>query len=147
MKPAELLVVEDLDDRRAKCLAVAREVGFQAILEAASVAQAEDLIREHLVPIAVIDLGLPPEPGGEASEQGGLDLIASLHEAQPRCKIVAVTGLYDTEQGIKALEAGALDFISSKWLRINFYDLLEQKLRMYRGLVLKYGGRAQQVAN
>jgi two-component system NtrC family response regulator len=62
--------------------------------------------REHPA-VAIIDLGLPPDPGG-ASE--GLALLAQILELTPNAKIIIATGSEDIAHALQAVAGGAFDF-------------------------------------
>src|SRR5436190_4954104 len=62
--------------------------------------------REH-PPVAIIDLGLPPDPGG-ASE--GLALLAQILEVTPNAKVIVATGSEDVAHALEAVAGGAFDF-------------------------------------
>ena|SRR5438046_2781148 len=124
----ELLVVDDRPDKRADITAAARAAGFGSVTEAGAEEQAYELFDQRNFQVAVIDLQLK-------EDKEGLNVIRRLREAQPDCRIIALTGALPDEVGVEALQAGAHDFISSKWLRINFFDLLSKRLRMWRGVV------------
>src|SRR5262249_41750087 len=42
----------------------------------------------------------------------GLDLIAKLHEKQPRLPMILMTGQHDTDTVIKSVRLGALDYFA-----------------------------------
>ncbi|MGH7054596.1 MAG: PEP-CTERM-box response regulator transcription factor [Stellaceae bacterium] len=62
--------------------------------------------REH-PPVAVVDLGLPPDPEG-ASE--GLALIGDILRLLPDTKIIVATGSPDLSHALQAVARGAFDF-------------------------------------
>ncbi|MGH6878045.1 MAG: PEP-CTERM-box response regulator transcription factor [Rhizomicrobium sp.] len=77
------------------------------VLEAGDRAAAKEIaLREH-PGIAIVDLGLPPDPDG-ASE--GLAAVTELLEAAPETKIVVVTGNESRAHASRAIASGAYDF-------------------------------------
>jgi two-component system NtrC family response regulator len=62
--------------------------------------------REH-PPVAIVDLGLPPDPDG-ASE--GLALLPELLGLVPDAKLIVATGSEDTNHALQAVASGAFDF-------------------------------------
>jgi two-component system NtrC family response regulator len=74
---------------------------------AASRPEALALIRAHQVPVAILDLGLPPDPDG-ASE--GLATLSEIREIAPATKVVIATGNETREHALRAIALGAYDF-------------------------------------
>jgi two-component system, chemotaxis family, chemotaxis protein CheY len=127
----KLLVVDNDARQRREIVYAARSVDFDKIEEADSEEAAYAAIHSGAeFQIAVIDVVLSRLPAKE-----GLVLIEALREAQPDCKIIALTAQGDTEFGAEALAAGAHDFVSTKWEYINWVSLLEQRLKMWFGLL------------
>jgi two-component system NtrC family response regulator len=58
-------------------------------------------------PVAIIDLGLPPDADG-ATE--GLALLSDILELAPDAKVIVATGSEDIEHALQAVGAGAFDF-------------------------------------
>src|SRR5207249_4065437 len=58
-------------------------------------------------PVAVIDLGLPPDVDG-ATE--GLALLSEILELAPDAKVIVATGSEDIEHALQAVSTGAFDF-------------------------------------
>jgi two-component system NtrC family response regulator len=69
--------------------------------------EAIDLIRDEPVPVAIVDLGLPPDPDG-ATE--GLATLAEIREMAPATKVIIATGNETREHALKAIALGAYDF-------------------------------------
>jgi len=64
-------------------------------------------IRRGPVPVAIVDLGLPPCPE-EPSE--GFATLVSIRELSPATKVIIATGQGARENALKAIELGAFDF-------------------------------------
>lgn len=58
-------------------------------------------------PVAIVDLGLPPDPDG-ASE--GLAALDSMRQLAPDTKVIVATGNESREHALRAIELGAYDF-------------------------------------
>jgi two-component system, NtrC family, response regulator len=69
--------------------------------------EAADLVRKDPVPVAIVDLGLPPDPDG-ASE--GLAILADILAIAPATKVIIATGNETREHALQAIAAGAYDF-------------------------------------
>jgi two-component system, NtrC family, response regulator len=69
--------------------------------------EAIETIREYQVPVAILDLGLPPDPDG-ASE--GLATLTEIRELAPSTKVIIATGNETREHALRAIALGAYDF-------------------------------------
>jgi len=69
--------------------------------------EAIDVIRKVPVPVAIVDLGLPPDPDG-ASE--GLATLADILVLAPATKVIIATGNETREHALRAVALGAYDF-------------------------------------
>jgi two-component system, NtrC family, response regulator len=74
---------------------------------AASRQEAIGLIRAYEIPVAILDLGLPPDPDG-ASE--GLAALSEIREISPGTKVIIATGNETREHALRAIALGAYDF-------------------------------------
>ncbi len=69
--------------------------------------EAVDLVRQHPMPVAIVDLGLPPDPDG-ASE--GLATLAEILALAEETKVIIATGNETREHALRAIALGAYDF-------------------------------------
>ena len=69
--------------------------------------EATDLVRKNPVPVAIVDLGLPPDPDG-ASE--GSAILADILTIAPAAKVIIATGNETREHALRAIALGAYDF-------------------------------------
>ena len=69
--------------------------------------EATDLVGKNPVPVAIVDLGLPPDPDG-ASE--GLAILADILTIAPATKVIIATGNETREHALRAIALGAYDF-------------------------------------
>jgi two-component system, NtrC family, response regulator len=69
--------------------------------------EAIDLVRKELIPVAIVDLGLPPDPDG-ASE--GLAALGEILAIAPATKVIIATGNETREHALRAIALGAYDF-------------------------------------
>ena len=104
MNKPKLLVVEDDQG-------LARQYRWafpdNEVLIAASRKDACHLASRELPPVAIVDLGLPPDADG-ASE--GLALLPELLSIVPDAKLVVATGSDDINHALQAISSGAFDF-------------------------------------
>jgi two-component system, NtrC family, response regulator len=69
--------------------------------------EATELVRKDPVPVAIVDLGLPPDPDG-ASE--GLAILTDILAIAPSTKVIIATGNETREHALRAIALGAYDF-------------------------------------
>src|SRR5215469_6036100 len=69
--------------------------------------EAIDFVKREAVPVAIVDLGLPPDPDG-ASE--GLATLAEILAIAPATKVIIATGNETREHALRAIALGAYDF-------------------------------------
>ncbi|MEQ8515059.1 MAG: PEP-CTERM-box response regulator transcription factor [Chromatocurvus sp.] len=65
------------------------------------------MLRRHQPGVVLLDLGLPPDPGGVTEGLAALGEILSL---APETKVIVVTGDNDRSNAVKAIAGGAYDF-------------------------------------
>src|SRR5215470_2174487 len=69
--------------------------------------EAIDFVKREPIPVAVVDLGLPPDPDG-ASE--GLATLTDILAIAPATKVIIATGNETREHALRAIALGAYDF-------------------------------------
>jgi two-component system NtrC family response regulator len=69
--------------------------------------EAIDLVKNETIPVAIVDLGLPPDPDG-ASE--GLATLSEVLAIAPATKVIIATGNETREHALRAIALGAYDF-------------------------------------
>lgn len=80
------------------------------VLEAASCNQAMSLLERHPdITLVLLDLGLP--------DRNGLEVLGDLHEKHPAMSVVMLSAFSDRDNVVKALDGGALGFISKSGSR------------------------------
>lgn len=99
-----VLVVDDHPVvRRGLAALLGAEPWVERVLEADSVARAEELASLHQISVAVVDVGLP--------DGDGIDLTRRLRKAQPRTAVLVLTMTADPDLARDALAAGASGFL------------------------------------
>ena len=96
------LIVEDDRNSLDGYAELIRDEGFEA-LTAQTLADARQLIREHTIDVAVLDLQLP--------DGTGIELLDDL-SGQPNAEIVMITGHGSIESAVEALHRGASDYLT-----------------------------------
>ena len=102
--PASLLIVDD-DHGLLRQLRWA--FSDHKVFPAGTRREAVELVRKEHVPVAILDLGLPPDPDG-ASE--GLAALAEIRQTAPSTKVIIATGNETREHALRAVALGAYDF-------------------------------------
>jgi two-component system, NtrC family, response regulator len=105
MKP-KLLIVDDDDEIRTQ-MKWALNADYEILL-AENRASGLETFRVHKPAVALLDLGLPPYPG---DTEEGFALLAEILNADKMAKAVVITGQSDREHALRAIAAGAYDFL------------------------------------
>jgi len=105
MKPKLLIVDDDEGIRTQLRWALAPDY---EILLAGDRTAATELFRTFRPPVVLLDLGLPPQPG---TPEEGLLTLSEMLAADSLAKIVIVTGQGEKEAALRAIGAGAYDFL------------------------------------
>ncbi|HEY3909761.1 MAG TPA: PEP-CTERM-box response regulator transcription factor [Stellaceae bacterium] len=69
--------------------------------------EAIEAVKESRIPVAILDLGLPPDPDGAAE---GLATLTEIRELAPSTKVIIATGNETREHALRAIALGAYDF-------------------------------------
>jgi two-component system NtrC family response regulator len=105
MKPTLLIVDDDEEIRTQMKWALAKDY---EVLQAGDRASALDLARSARPVVALLDLGLPPHPN---SPDEGLATLTELLAADPQIKVVIISGQGEKSNALRAVGAGAYDFL------------------------------------
>ena len=105
MRPRLLIVDDDEEIRTQMKWALAKdyEISLAADRDTALAA-----FREHSPAVVLLDLGLPPEPG---NPEQGLATLGELLAIDRRCKVIIVSGQGEKAVALRAVGAGAYDFL------------------------------------
>lgn len=96
-----LLIDDHLSFRMPMGMLLNIEPDMMVVAEAGSMAEARNAIAEHsdVIDIALVDLDLP--------DGSGVDLIATMHERDPRIESLVLTASSGLAEQARAIEAGA----------------------------------------
>ena len=61
-------------------------------------------LRTHRADLVLVDLRMP--------EVGGLDVLRAIHDGNPRCQAVLMTGYASVDTAVEAIKLGATDYLS-----------------------------------
>ncbi len=103
--PAPVLLVEDDIAVRRRLEGLLLQFGYKldAIIFAASLAEARACLAEQPVALALVDIGLP--------DGSGIDLIGELHVSDPGLAILVISAWCTQEVILSALRAGAVGYV------------------------------------
>jgi len=104
-KPKLLIVDDDEEIRTQMKWALAQE--YDVVL-AGDRESATTQFRNGRPPVVLLDLGLPPNPG---TPQEGLATLVELLALDPQVKVVIISGQGEKDTALKAVGAGAYDFL------------------------------------
>jgi two-component system NtrC family response regulator len=119
-KPRILIIDDDEEIRTQMKWAVAAD--YQVAMAGDRV-EAIERFREHRPQVVLLDLGLPPNPNDTTE---GMATLAALLTLDRNAKIIIISGQSDRENAVRAIGAGAYDFLS-KPLDVEQLRLLLQR--------------------
>jgi two-component system NtrC family response regulator len=122
----KLLILEDDDGLRRQ---YRWALSDYALFLAGTREQAMDLMRIERPPLAIVDLGLPPDPDG-ASE--GLAALETILAMAPETKVIVASGNESRIHAMKAISLGAYDFYQKPIEIEVLRTILDRALRLYR---------------
>ena len=105
MNPKLLIVDDDEEIRTQMKWAL---VNDYEILVAENRDSAVEIFRTELPPLVLLDLGLPPQPG---IPEEGLAALSDILAVDRLAKVVIITGQGEKEVALRAIGAGAYDFL------------------------------------
>ncbi|WMD20291.1 response regulator transcription factor [Achromobacter seleniivolatilans] len=103
--PAPVLLVEDEPMVCRRLEGLLAQLGYQpdALIFAASLAEARACLESQPVALALVDLGLP--------DGSGIELIAEMHAADPALAILVISAWCTEDAILAALRAGATGYV------------------------------------
>ena len=125
----KILVVDD-DEQIVRQLQWALSEDY-SVFAARDRLTALGIMTTHSIPVALLDLGLPPHPR-EAIE--GLRTLEEIINRNPFVKVIIVSGNSERENALLALEKGAHDIFAKP---VNLDDLKVVLQRVYRRIALE----------
>lgn len=103
--PAPVLLVEDDMAVRRRLEGILTQFGYklEAIIFAASLAEARAFLADQPVALALVDIGLP--------DGSGIDLITELHASDPGLSVLVISAWCTQDVILSALRAGAVGYV------------------------------------
>jgi two-component system NtrC family response regulator len=126
MSKPKLLIVEDDEG-----LCSQYRWAFPAceVLMAHTRPQAVALMRRDCPPVAIMDLGLPPDPDGVSE---GFATLSEVLRIAPQTKVIVVTGNGERNNALRAVATGAYDFCEKPVEIEVLRTIIERGLNLYR---------------
>ncbi|MDD4318771.1 MAG: response regulator [Candidatus Peribacteraceae bacterium] len=129
----EILIVRDDSEGRQSIIDIALDAGFlsENIRATASEAESLAIMRSFVPDMAVVD----PHLTKDERFENGLNVIRKALQFNRQCIALCVTLRGERELGVRAFQAGAKDYVDLSWPRINGWELLRQKLQVWKGVL------------
>lgn len=105
-----VLIVDDAEDLCFSLGNIVENEGYMVITAATGTA-ALDALRDHIVDLIYLDIGLP--------DIHGIELIPAIRDISADSDIIILTGQNDAKTAVESLKAGAVDYI------VKPFDLIE----------------------
>jgi DNA-binding NtrC family response regulator len=130
MFPARILIVDD-DPLVARSLGELLHVEGHEVAVAGSVEGAHELLASSAFHLVLSDVKMP---GAD-----GFDLLGFISEAAPRTPVVLITGYGSVEQAVRAIKAGAYDYLTKPLRDEQVMRVVQRALDEHRRLVRAAG--------
>lgn len=126
IKP-KCLVVDDEEQALELHVKTLEPMGLECHT-AKSIKQAYDCLQRIDFDLCLTDMRLQDKNG--LDEGNGIDLVAYIQKYFPELPVAVITAYGDVESAVKALKAGAFDFVSKPIVLPTLRDLVENALRL-----------------
>tara|TARA_R110001599_G_scaffold92041_2_gene241604 strand:+ start:536 stop:1912 length:1377 start_codon:yes stop_codon:yes gene_type:complete len=123
-----ILVADDNPDVVSALRYLLQTEGFE-VTTAGSVQQAIDAISKLRFTAVLIDLNYSKDT---TSGNEGLELIERIHAMDPSISIIAMTAWGSIETAVKAMQAGASDFLQKPWENERLVSILRNQSRLVK---------------
>ncbi|MBI5330824.1 MAG: PEP-CTERM-box response regulator transcription factor [Betaproteobacteria bacterium] len=127
-----------MSDKNRKVLLVEDDAGMQKqirwsldeyeVVIAGSREEALTQMRRHEPAVALLDLGLPPDPDGATEGLASLGQILAL---RPETKVIVITGNQDRANAIRAIGQGAFDFYAKPFDEQTLKWVIDRAFRVH----------------
>ena len=99
------------------------------VLIAHARAPAISIVKKEFPPVAIMDLGLPPDPDGVSE---GFATLEEVQRIAPQTKVIVVTGNGERKNALKAVASGAYDFCEKPVELEVLRTIVERGYNLYR---------------
>ncbi len=120
MAVSKILVVDDDRFARTFCRQILEEDGGFEVVDAESVDDGLEIIRQGGIDLVISDLVMP--------DKTGLDMVEILRLEHPSLRVILITGHGTVETAVKAMKIGALDYIRKPLNPAEFKILVHRAL-------------------
>jgi DNA-binding NtrC family response regulator len=122
---ATVLIVDDEEEMRTFISLLMKREGFRTV-QAESGTAALEAVRRESPDLMLLDIKMPG--------MDGMEVLRQTRELNPRLPIVVVTGYADSQGAVRAMKAGAFDYLSkpfdnNEMARVVHQALAEQRLK------------------
>lgn len=121
-----VLIVEDKPEIRLSARLILEKEGYQ-IVEADSPAAALALVNKLSIDAILLDMNFQ---SATTSGEEGLAFINEMRAANPNIPVIAMTAWSNTELVVKAMNAGARNFIEKPWNNKHLCHTLKQQIEL-----------------
>ncbi|MCK5808007.1 sigma-54-dependent Fis family transcriptional regulator [bacterium] len=118
MSKGNILVIDDELSMRQYLSILLKKEGY-TVQTAKNGAEAIDLVSKNRYAVILTDYNMP-----EAID--GIHLLAKLRQIAPQSKLIVITAFASTEIAMKALEIGAVDYISKPFTMAEIRNIVEK---------------------
>lgn len=123
-----ILVADDNPDVVSALRYLLQTEGFE-VTTASTIQQAVDAIGKLRFTAVLIDLNYSKDT---TSGKEGLELITRIHATDPSVSIIAMTAWGSIETAVKAMQAGASDFLQKPWENERLISILKNQSRIVK---------------
>jgi two-component system response regulator AtoC len=120
--PPNLLIVDDDESLRDLLTMTARGLGWHPVA-AASGAEGCQCLKPSIKAV-VLDHGLP--------DGDGIQVLGRLRKIRPDVPVIMLTGLNDAETAVRALRAGADDYLTKPFELERLFSVIQEACRLHR---------------
>lgn len=99
----KIMVVDDAVFMRTMMKEILKSEGFEIVAEAANGEEAVQLYKQVKPDVVTMDITMP--------EMDGVDALAAIKKIDPQAKVIMCSAMGQQEMVIRAIKAGAMDFI------------------------------------
>ncbi|RAV14380.1 two-component system response regulator [Paenibacillus contaminans] len=99
----KIMVVDDAVFMRTMMKEILKSEGFEIVAEAANGEEAVQLYKQVKPDVVTMDITMP--------EMDGVDALAAIKKIDPQAKVIMCSAMGQQEMVIRAIRAGAMDFI------------------------------------
>jgi DNA-binding NtrC family response regulator len=103
MNDIPILIVDDEEEMLGSEALALQINGYENVLTCADPRKAMDILREHPVCVAVLDITMP--------YLDGMELLGRITQTFPEVTAMMMTGLNDVETAVRCLKLGAFDYL------------------------------------